>query len=238
MIHFITYGDHKFTKSKKRIYSEALNCGWFDTITVYGPQDLDPDFKEQFKDILKLERGAGYWLWKAYIIKKKLCEINDDDILVYLDCGCTVNKKGTKRFYQYIEMLNNSDIGIITFKLTHPEKYYTTKEIFEYFKVSPESDIANSGQILSGIRIMKKVPKLVNVIDTELQTYKENPLLITDYYNSKQEEYFIDNRHEQSIFSIITKLDNQIVLDDETYGKNFNNIKMQRYPFLATRIRG
>jgi hypothetical protein len=238
MIHFITYGDDNFTNSKKRIYSEALNCGWFDTITIYGPQDLDSDFKEQFKDILKFERGGGYWIWKGYIIKKKLSEINDGDILVYADCGCTVNKNGKKRFYEYIEMLNKSNVGIISFKMSHPEKYYTTKEIFEYFNVSPESDIANSGQIVGGIRIMKKVPKLVNMIDTELQTYKEKPLLVTDYYNSEQEEYFKDNRHEQSIFSVIRKLNNPILLHDETYGKNFKNIKMLRYPFLATRIRG
>ena len=51
MIHLITYGDSKYTESKKRIYNQANSLGWFDTITLYSPEDLDADFKEQFKNI-------------------------------------------------------------------------------------------------------------------------------------------------------------------------------------------
>lgn len=41
MIHLITYGDDKFKRSKERLKKEAENTGWFDTITVYEPKDLD-----------------------------------------------------------------------------------------------------------------------------------------------------------------------------------------------------
>ena len=40
-IHFITYGNDRFKNSKKRLYNEANATGWFDTITSYGPEDLD-----------------------------------------------------------------------------------------------------------------------------------------------------------------------------------------------------
>ena len=239
MIHFITYGDNNFKESKIRIAKEAIDSGWFDSVTVYEPKDLNEDFKEEFKDILKHKRGGGYWIWKPYIIKKKLNEIQDDDILVYLDCGCTINAKGKRRFEQYIEMLNNSETGIISFQMHHIEKKYTTKEIFNYFDICLTDEIANSGQIVGGIRIMKKIPKLVNMIDLELETYKEQPLLVTDYYNNQQEDYFIENRHEQSIFSIIRKLNNPILLNDETYFKYFNQrSNAKNYPFWATRIIG
>ena len=71
MIHLISYGDDLYINSKKRIYLEANNSGWFNSITVYGPEDIDDAFKERFHTILNKKRGGGYWLWKSYFIKKK-----------------------------------------------------------------------------------------------------------------------------------------------------------------------
>ena len=73
----------------------------------------------------------------------------------------------------------------------------------------------------------------MDILKIYSQVLVDNRMLFTDKYNNKQEEYFKDNRHDQSIFSIIRKLYGSIVISDETY-------KNQRYkvPFIATRIRG
>lgn len=237
MIHFITYGDEAFENAKRRIYNEAKQSGWFDTITIYGPQDLDENFKHNFKNILSQKKGAGYWIWKSYIIKKKLNEISYNDILIYLDAGCTINRKGKQRFDEYIELLNTSDDGIISFQMTHLEKKYTTKEIFNYFDININEEIANTGQIVGGIRIMKKNKNLINIIDKEYKTLHDNPLLFTNHYNKNQEPFFIDNRHDQSILSVIRKMNNSITLDDETYFQPFGSTISLKYPFWATRKR-
>ena len=113
MIHLITYGNSKFEKSKQRLKTDAKNSGWFDTITVYEPNDLDNTFKEKFKNILDCQKGAGYWIWKSEIIKMKLKEINDGNILIYLDAGCSINTKGKERFKEYIDLLNKNETGVI-----------------------------------------------------------------------------------------------------------------------------
>jgi hypothetical protein len=234
MIHLITYGDSKYVNAKKRLFNEAKKTGWFDSITLYGPQNLDRDFKIRFFNILKQRRGGGYWIWKCHIIKKKLKEIKEGDILVYLDAGCSINPKGKKRLNEYISLLNNSDEGIISFQMKHLEKTYTTKEIFDYFNAHNLSD---TGQLVGGIRIMKKNKNLEKLIDLEYKTLCDNPLLFTDYYNKKQKPYFKDNRHEQSVFSIIRKMHNPIILKDETHFKPFGNKESLQYPFWATRKR-
>ena len=50
MIHLITYGDSIYEETKQRLYNQASNLGWFDTITSYSPEDLDEEFKKKFKD--------------------------------------------------------------------------------------------------------------------------------------------------------------------------------------------
>ena len=64
-VHLISYGDQKFQQSKKRLLKQALTTGWFDSVTLYGPEDLSPDFRSRFADILAYPKGGGYWIWKA-----------------------------------------------------------------------------------------------------------------------------------------------------------------------------
>lgn len=239
MIHLITYSNDVFARSKARLCKEAKETGWFDTVTAYGPEDLDADFKQALQSVLSQRRGAGYWVWKPYIIKKKLAEICDGDVLVYLDAGCSICRSGEKRFFEYVTMLQNekSD-GIISFQMNHIEKNWTTKEIFSHFKVDPNGKVANSGQFMSTVRIMRKTSQLQKLIDLELSTYLSMPLLVTDMYNKQQQaECFQDNRHDQSVFSVIRKLHNTIVLPDETFWKHFGCAESLQYPIWATRRR-
>ena len=224
-----------FFNSKERIYKEAINSKFFNTISIYSPDDLSKDFVDNFSEILNLPRIGGYGIWRPYIIKEKLNKIDENDYLIYLDAGCTINHSAIKRFYEYIELLNNSEYGIISFQLSHVERNYTTKEIFEYFNLNVNSKEALDNQFLDGILIMKKNNHLANIIDKWLEVVHNNPLLFTDYFNNDQNDYFIDNRHEQSILSIIVKLNGSITLNDETYFEKYDKTSNAiNYPFWAT----
>lgn len=236
--HFITYGNSRFAKSRKRIVEEAKKFGTFDTINSYGPENLDMKFIEKFQDILKQPRMGGYELWKPYFVKQRLSEINEGDFLLYMDAGCTLNMKGKKRFQEYLDMLNISDYGIVSFQMPHLEKYWTTKQIFDHFEVDISSDIANFGQIMSTVVIMKKNAHVIKIIDEWYNTVHENALLFTDHYNKHgQISEFRDNRHGQSILSVLRKKHGSILLKDETYFTPFGSDESLKYPFWATRIR-
>jgi hypothetical protein len=240
MIHFITYGTDDFKNTKKRLYKEALNSGWFDSITIYNTEDLDDEFKLKYKNILKEKKLGGYCLWKPYFIKKHLNKIQDGDILVYLDAGSSINKYGEERFREYINMFHNNDSGIISFKMPHIEKFWTSKEIFQYFEIDNNLDIKNSGQIIANTIIIKKNPNSTMLIDLWNQVLLDNPLLFTDYYNTNQESYFKENRHDQSTFSVIIKIHESIaniIEKDESWFSPFGSEESLKYPFWATRLR-
>tara|TARA_B110000858_G_C17761291_1_gene454660 strand:+ start:158 stop:883 length:726 start_codon:yes stop_codon:yes gene_type:complete len=237
-IHLITYGNITFENAKQRLYKEANSVGWFDTVTVYGPEDLSPEFKHEFNDILKKPKGAGYWIWKFDIIKQQLNKLANNDILIYLDAGCSINTNGKTRFNEYIETLSNSNESVISFQMPHLEKKYTTKEIFNYFDMNVNDNNGNSGQIVGGILIMKNTDKMKKIIADCINVLRTDHLLVTDYYNKLgQCSDFIDNRHDQSILSLVRKKRGSIVLMDETYFQPFGNKESLKYPFWATRKR-
>lgn len=238
-IHFVTYGNNKYENAKRRIVKEAKDFYNFKSIKAYGPENLDSEFREKFKHILKLQRGGGYWIWKPHIIMKKLLEIKEGEYIVYLDSGCTINKDGFGRFKEYIEMLDKSETPIISFQLTgFIEKWYTNDKIFEYFNIDNESDICNTGQLIGGIQIIKKCNFTIKLFDTIMKTLEKDPSLFTDKYNNlTKRNDFRNNRHDQSIMSVIRKIYGSIILEDETYfsSPGFGGEESLKYPFWATR---
>lgn len=237
-IHLISYGDNNFKNAKKRVNNEGINSEWFDTTTICGPENLSEEFKHEFNDILKKPRGVGYWIWKFDIIKQELTKLAINDILIYLDAGCSININGNKRFIEYIEMLNNSNESIISFQMPHIEKKYTNKELFHHFNMNVNDNNGNSGQIVGGVLIMKNTEKMMKIIDECINVLRTDHLLVTDYYNKiEQCNDFIDNRHDQSILSLVRKKHGSIVLTDETYFQPFGNKESLKFPFWATRKR-
>ena len=242
-IHFITFGDNNFKRAKQRLLKEAQLFNEFDSITGYGPEDLSLEFKEKFKDILLYKRGAGYWIWRMEIIKKKLKEINENDFIVYLDSGCKLNNQGKKRFYEYFDMFDNSDnldnYGILSFQMHNQlEKWWTTKEILKYFNVEKNKEILESGQYLKTIVILRKNDHSRKLVEEFEKCINFDKFLITDKYNENQDKYFKDNRHDQSISSIIRKkIGNIVIPKDESYIIPFGKGESLKYPFWATRSR-
>ena len=244
-IHFITYGNHVFEKAKLRLINQAKDFYPFKTVKGYGPDDLPEEFKKKFKTILDMKRIGGYGIWRPIIIKNTLETMNDNEFLIYLDAGCHLNKKGMKRFNEYINLLDNSHYGAMSFQMSgnkgpgglEIEKRWTIKEIFNYFNVDLSSDIGNSGQYLDGILILKKNKHLINLIDEWIKAVNDHPLMFTDYYNkTDQHPEFKENRHEQSVFSILRKLHGSVVIDgDESWMVPFGRGESLNYPFWAAR---
>ena len=61
--------------------------------------------------------------------------------------------------------------------------------------------------------------------------------LLTDFYTSNQVEKFIENRHDQSIMSLISKTMGCESIANETYFEEFSD-KQYLYPFLSVRHYG
>jgi hypothetical protein len=196
MKYFINYASNGFTNSQNIGLKSASQFG-FKSIG-YTNLDLDKEFITKNNKILSSSRGAGYWLWKPYIILDMLNKINDDDYLIYMDSGACLTGDPTN----YLEMID--DKGILSFSMVQKTSKWTKGDCFFEINQVNKNDFAESNQIQGTYIFLRKCDYSVSFVKRWLfLCEKEN--LITDQPNINMGNFsdFIDHRHDQSILSLL-----------------------------------
>lgn len=196
MKYFINYASNGFTNSQNIGLKSASQFG-FKSIG-YTNLDLDKEFITKNNKILSSSRGAGYWLWKPYIILDMLNKINDGDYLIYMDSGACLTGDPTN----YLEMID--DKGILSFSMVQKTSKWTKGDCFFEINQVNKNDFAESNQIQGTYIFLRKCDYSVSFVKRWLfLCEKEN--LITDQPNINMGNFsdFIDHRHDQSILSLL-----------------------------------
>jgi hypothetical protein len=237
--YFITFGgpSKRFHDAVNRIKKEAEELGVYDKIIGYTDKELKDKnkfWKKHGKFIESNPRGYGYWLWKSFITKETLKEMDENDILVYADSGCSLNKNGNKRLLEYFDIVKNSNLGILSFELDYIEKSYTKMDIFKEMNVF---ELMDTKQLVGGIFIIRKCERTVNLVKEWYKLCSNYHLISDEPSKIPNSPDFIDNRHDQSIFSLLRKKRGTEILRDETYFYPDWEILGKNYPIWAVRNR-
>jgi len=236
--YFLTYGDSSYKYSKIHLSYLAKQSGLFDEIISLGPNDLSNEFKKNFQEILNQKRGGGFWIWKHEIISNLLNKIKPQDIILYCDAGSSINNsaKAKKRFEEYFDIILTGDNSFLRFEAEkkYLEKFYTTKEVFENLEVPENSKIRQTTQLQAGVMFFKKNKTSEFFFNDYKNLLKKDVNLITDYYKNSQIADFKDCRHDQSIFSVLGKQYDSLILDNETEFK-FRTNDQFNFPILTVR---
>lgn len=234
MKQFLSFGNERFIKSRKRMKEEAEKIGLFDNVIVETETICE---EEPFKTISnKIDKkwGTGrgfYWyMWKPYIIDKTLSKLNNDDILFYNDCGMQIFPERldvVNKFKHLFELVQNKEVcpsGIATFitqgSLNERKEYmYNLVQIFKHFNVEKDESITHTQQCQAGVIIIRKCEESVKIIKNWFNLALENPEYfvgdkrVHDKYKKEvQFKGFRDHRHDQSVWSVLCKLNNVNIL--------------------------
>ncbi len=211
-INFVSFGStNNFKNSLKRIESEAYNLQVFTNVWCLDESLLDNIFYTTHKTFIEQNpRGYGYWIWKPQVILQALINTHDEQFVVYADTGCTIQNTGKHKLYEYIKLLENDDKGILAFDIqpfleSEYSKMDTINQIFKHD--SNIDDITNSYQRTAMVIILKNTKIAMNFIKEWLdlcvfENYHfvdDSPSLLTNSH------CFVEHRHDQSIFSLLTK---------------------------------
>lgn len=232
--YLISYGDENYALRKERFWQSAQYSCFFNKVQIFSPEGMDANFYNRPYAALKSQRGGGYWIWKPYFVKKALDALDDNDILCYLDVGCTINTSASERFNDYLDMLSIAKTGTLAFSLEHKESRFTKQEVFNHFNSS--ENIINSEQLLAGILLFRKCTHSAMLVNQWYQTAIDHSSLFTDEIEIPQRPDFFDHRHDQSIFSVIRKTHGALIIPDETDFSDYISEGMD-FPFWATRLK-
>ena len=166
------------------------------------------------KDRLVLgSRGYGYWCWKPQIVLQALRDMHDGDVLLYADAGCHLNPCGLTRLMDYYELAKEH--GIVAFQsrtLDVPPKHLLTDscwskgDLLDYFGAREDDSIVATGQLGGGVFLLKKDSTTIAFYEQFKQVFVQHFHLCDDSPSiSPNLPGFVENRHDQSVFSILGK---------------------------------
>lgn len=213
MITLINFADKSFIKKQKWNSFSAKWLGKVDKIIEFSPKDIDSDFYNQNKKILNTKRGGGHWLWKPYFILKALKDIKENEYLIYCDSGAIV----LRNLKVLTQALDKSKQSVMLFELPLLECQWTQKSVFEYFD-NFTNELAFSNQIMGGFVVLKKNEVSVAFIEKWLSLCCDEKLLILQ--NNEESTFFKEHREDQSVLSVLAKIEGIKPFSDPTdYGK-------------------
>lgn len=225
-------GTKQFEGAAYRVQSTIQDSGVVDKAVAIITSDLNdicPRTSEIYSDLMNTDtRGYGYMCWKAEIVNAAFQgKWGDFEGVIWIDAGCEVSlnhlsKIYFRRFQNYAQRH-----GVACFTLDTPEFHYTKRDIFELF---PQIDPESAGNQIQSTWMFLHGDKGRLIASQWLETVCKGTNLL-DLSPSSSEEFpgFIENRYDQSTFSMVCKM---------------NKIKVMRYRpttgsgSLISRIRG
>lgn len=170
------------------------------SFSVYSMVDLDANFVRRNLNTLNYSRGAGFWLWKPYIILKHLDRIPEGDLLVYVDCGVLPKQ-------DFTQILEFEDISKVHLWLVDGMNFleWTDPEVLKKMKVRLEES-SLSGVMAGGIVAINN--KFTRKTFSKWLKICEQPSLLRPETlpNFKKSEGFYWHRHDQSLLNCLVAL--------------------------------
>ena len=219
--YLVTYGHNCCEMSKKRAVNQGINVGKVDYGEAVDLSHLSVTFQISHQNLLRHRKGAGYWLWKSYIILKTLLtKLNDGDLLVYHDAGAYfINDIGP-----LFKLCMNAKPSVLAFHQPYRERLFTKRDAYVLMGMDePRVYQDKQSQRMAGLQVYMKSCTTIQFV-MEYLTYSTDRRIVSDDKNvmgKENFEGFEGNRHDQSIFSLLTKKWGILELRDPcTCGRN------------------
>jgi hypothetical protein len=174
-----------------------INKG-FGGARVFTFEDFDAKFISLNRETLEFERGAGYWLWKPYILLKLCGELKPKNIIMYCDAG--VVPRMSAEFYTKLakdDLIHLWEIeGSILEDWTEPATLDS---------LGITQDLRTSPLVMAGALLSTNTFLLSKFAEEWLALASKPELLRPDSFpDYKKPASIFWHRHDQSLLTILT----------------------------------
>lgn len=195
----VTFADEKYREQQIFINSVAKTMGM--ATLPFTEKDLEGT-NLYSSDVA----GAGYWIWKPYVILEALNQSNEDDIIMYCDCGDAFHPE----LKQYVEKHIDDTCLLVLGGAKNSE--WTKRDCFVYMNCD-EKDYWDCPQLESGISFWR-VSETSKKIVSEWLEYCKDIRISGNSENVSGENNlpgFKEHRNDQSVLTNIACRDGLLV---------------------------
>jgi len=200
----LAFGKKAILESQTNLANQSEK--YFSNLYFYNEHTIDKDFLDKNKEIFSYSRGWGFWLWKPFIIKKTLEQLNDGDICVYCDVGNSFVSTPEPLF----ELCKKNN-GILLFENRDGNPAGTVWRNAEWTKYDcytlmdcNKNKYVNGPQIDGAYSVWEKNANTMKFVN-EYLSFCENINIISDLpsITGPNPPFFKDHRHDQSVLSLL-----------------------------------
>ncbi len=196
----LTYSDQNYRPIQAKLVEHAIALQAFDYLYTESRSDLEETiFYQENKAILDLPRGAGYWLWKPFLILQKLMTLREGDVLLYMDSADWI-EEGHELRQAALELMADKSIYLTEGAFKNSD--WTKRDTFVMMGCD-KPEYHNAIQMEAGIILVKRDRETIDFLNEWLGWCK-NAAVITDQDNvcgQPNLDGFKDHRHDQSILT-------------------------------------
>lgn len=231
-VKLITFGSGipSIGRALDRLVRQSRTFSLIDEIQVLTEKDLDKTYFDVFGNLHDQAVGFGLWSWKPYIIQNEILRLMEGDILIYIDSGVEINKKGVSRFSYYLDHLARHDL--LLFSLDHQNRHWTKSDP----KIFGTDQHFFRNQLVAGVLMFRVSTKSKLFVEDWLKLCMfDQGSLLRDPKPGTPEKHsqLRQHRHDQSVLSK-TAFDHKIeTIPDETMFRPWRDGR--KFPFLALR---
>ncbi|MGD1091298.1 MAG: hypothetical protein ABSB35_04800 [Bryobacteraceae bacterium] len=222
-IYLVSYATGRFVPEQACLMTSGARFGATDLRPWTEEMLHDTPFYSERKTILDMRRGAGYWLWKPFIIVQTLEEMQEGDCLIYSDSGIEIVADLTPLLKIAVEKR-----GVMLFSGTGKCREWTKRDCFVY--MNADHPAAHEAQMLDASFVVLTKTPLACAFAAEWFESCRDRRILTDEPNTcglPNLPGFVDHRHDQSVLSLLARRENsELFRHPSQFG---NHAKMPEY---------
>lgn len=246
--HHITYATGAFRRSAEELAQSMATYGI--ATRIITPEDPGlRALRRQHPEIMRVKRGAGYWLWKPFLIGRTLAALPDGAILLYTDAALTAISDPAP-----LLSLASTDNPIVLFEQGRPVGAPPPQPIGEWTSrrclrlLDADTDEVRAAPILTaGYQLYAASDRSRAFVAEWLRCCTIPGVLADDPDGSAEPTGFRSHRHDQSVLSVLAHRHGLGLFQDpsqygwrfpgEPFGQVFD-LHRRRTRSLGARLRG
>jgi hypothetical protein len=206
-VHLVSFATSEFALAMRGLIDSARAFG-VDRVDPWDPARLRATpFYPAHRELLDRPRGAGYWLWKPYIIQSLLDQAAPGDIVVYADAAISVIRPLDPLFD-----LCRRRGGVLLFRghydaifgPPHVCAAWTKRDAFVLMGCDAEA-FYQAPMVDASLVVLERDGRAQTLVREWLE-YCRDPRIVSDDENScalANRPEFIAHRHDQSVLSLL-----------------------------------